>query len=620
MIGFGIYNSNQADKYKEARSIEQKKTDSLARVEYEQKLATGNLADSTVITVDSTTRYSSSYTPMLGVAERTPQEFYTLENNLLKLTINSKGGEVYSAELKKYKAYGGGPLILFHGEDNGISLEFYTKELLQTNRFTFQPQSSEKHLIVSEQDSLKQLALRLYVDSTSYIEYAYGIRPNSYMVDFSINLVGMDKHISKSATSLDLYWMQSATRLEKGYKNELANTLIAYRYPNNSSIEEVKFGTDRDQKDIKAKVEWIALKQQFFSTILVNKDAFLESKLEYNAYNESNPDGMLANMYASMKIPYNPNASSQTYPLSIYFGPNHYNTLRSFDSSFEELVPLGWFIFGIVNRFLVIPVFNFLSNYIASFGIIILILTILIKIILFPLTQKSYMSSAKMKLLKPEMDRLAAKYPKKEDALKKQQEVSALYKKNGVSMMGGCLPMLLQLPILIAMFRFFPASIELRQQSFLWADDLSSYDAIVSWNANIPFISSMLGNHISLFTVLMAITMFITTRTSMEQQASNQQMPGMKFMMLYFMPIFLLFIFNSLSSGLSYYYFLSNLITIIQTFVIRKWIVKDEDLLVKMKAKAQEPVKKSKFQQRLEDMAKKQQEMQRQQQQQKKKK
>ncbi len=612
-IGFGVYNNKQAEKYNEARKTER---DSLAKVEAEQMLAAQQeakrTADSTAtIQADSTTAPSNIYySAALNTAASASQDFYTIENELLKLTLTNKGGRVYSAELKEYKTYDQLPLILLNGEENNFAINFFTNQQLSTSAFAFTPASTETKVVVSESDTLKQLSLRLYVDSVSYIEYVYGMRPNSYMVDMNVNMVGMNKHIAKNATTLDLTWNQNAPQQEKGFTNENNNTTIAYRFPN-SDVEQLNGAAEEKAESVKTKVEWIAFKQQFFSTILLSKEPFLGAELKSKAYPEGNPNHLVKNFSATMQLPYNGNAETQSYPLSIYFGPNGYKMLKSFDHEFEQLVPLGGWVFGWVNRWLIIPVFDFLKKFISNFGLIIFILTILIKLITYPLTQKSYISSAKMKVLKPEVDKIAAKYPKKEDALKKQQETMALYKRTGVSMMGGCIPMLLQLPILIAMYRFFPASIELRQQGFLWADDLSSYDAIV----NLPFTIPFYGSHISLFTLLMAVTMFITTKTSMSQQPSNQQMPGMKFMMLYFMPIFLLCIFNNLSSGLSYYYFLSNLITIIQTWIIRKYVVNEESLLAKMNERAQQPVKKSKFQQRLEEMAKKQQEVQRQKQQ-----
>jgi YidC/Oxa1 family membrane protein insertase len=303
-------------------------------------------------------------------------------------------------------------------------------------------------------------------------------------------------------------------------------------------------------------------------------------------------------------------AQEVSVPFKFYFGPNLYKELKSYDYGFENIVPLGGWLIGWINRVIIINFFDYLSRFISNYGIIILLMTIAIKLVISPLTLKSYMSSAKMRVLKPEIEKINAKYPKKEDAMKKQQEVMALYKKTGVSMFGGCLPMLLQFPILFAMFRFFPASFELRQQGFLWADDLSTYDTILDLPFNIP----LYGDHVSLFALLMAVSMFFYSKMNMDQMPSNNDMPGMKAMQLYFMPIFLLVLCNNFSSGLSYYYMLSNLITIAQTWVIRKYFIDEQKLFAQLKAKAAnaKPVKKSKFQQRLDEMYKQQQAMQQQ--------
>ncbi|MDR0660883.1 MAG: membrane protein insertase YidC [Prevotellaceae bacterium] len=610
LIGFGIYNSNQVEEYNRQKKVQ----DSIAYVEYqkrleeEQKNALVAIADSTI--QQNSTEYAPLYqSSYLNEAAEASQEFYTIENDLLKLTISSKGGRVYSAELKEYTKYGGSPLLLLDDDNNKFAIDFYANQMLSTSDFSFAPLANTKNVVVNENDTLKYLSLRLHIDSLSYIEYTYGMRPNDYMVDLDVKLVGLDKYIPRNATSVDLRWEQNAPALEKGFRNESTNTTLAYRFPN-SSVEELSATSENDTQSVKNKVQWVAFKQQFFSTILTSKEPyFLNAELASIAFPENNADSLIKHFSATMQLPYNPNQSIQHYPLSIFYGPNGYRLLRSYDQDFQELVPLGGWAFGWINRWVIIPIFDFLSRFISNYGLIILLLTIIIKILLFPLTRKSYISTAKMKLLKPEIEKIAAKYPKKEDAMKKQQETMGLYRKYGVNMMGGCLPMLLQLPILFAMFRFFPASIELRQQSFLWADDLSSYDSILDLPFNIP----MYGSHISLFTILMAVTMFITSKHGMQQQASTQQAPGMKFMMLYFMPIFMLFIFNNLSSALVYYYFLANLITILQNWVTRKWIVTDKTLLAQMHAKAKEAPKKSKFQQRLEDLQKKQAEMQRQQ-------
>jgi YidC/Oxa1 family membrane protein insertase len=444
--------------------------------------------------------------------------------------------------------------------------------------------------------------MRIPIADDAYIDYIYTLRHNSYKVGLNIKLVGMDKHIPRNATGLDLYWSADIRRQEQNFANENNYSTVVYKYPGEANTEELSSRGEGGQAKIPTKVEWIAFKDQFFSAILLAPENFTQANVAYQSYSENHPDRMLMHCDAAMQLAYNSN-SEQTIPLEFYFTTNQYHTLKSQGHDFEKLVSLGWWIMGYINRWFIIPVFDFLNGFIVNYGIIILILTLLIKIILLPLTHRSHVSSAKMKVLQPEVAKINEKYPKREDAMKKQQEVMALYKKTGVSMMGGCLPMLLQMPILIAMFNFFPASFELRQKSFLWAHDLSTYDSILELPFNIPFY----GSHISLFVLLMAVSLFFYSKATLSQTASNNQMPGMKFMQLYLMPILMLVMFNSYSSGLSYYFMLSNFITIGQTWVIRKWFVDEEELLRKMKARAAQPVKKSKFQQRLEEAARAQQ-------------
>ena len=312
---------------------------------------------------------------------------------------------------------------------------------------------------------------------------------------------------------------------------------------------------------------------------------------------------------AQMKLPVDNRNADFTIPMSFYFGPNHFYTMKSYGEKFEKIIPLGGKVIGTISRYIIIPVFNWLNKSIANYGLIILILTLMIKLVISPLTWKSYMSSAKMKVLQPEIQKINEKYPKEADAMKKQQATMELYKKADVSLMGGCFPVLLQFPVLWAMFRFFPASIELRQQGFLWCHDLSAYDSILDFGFKVP----LYGDHISLFALLMAVTMWGYSKMTLAQNASNQQMPGMNFMQVWLMPIMMLFVCNNLSAGLSYYYMLSNLVTIGQNWAIRKWFV-DEDKVyeqIKKKTSSKEPVKKSKFQQRLEAAQKIQQEQMR---------
>ncbi|MCG8410956.1 MAG: membrane protein insertase YidC [Bacteroidales bacterium] len=520
------------------------------------------------------------------------QKFITLENELIKMQVSTKGGRVYSVELKNYKTYNKEPLVLFDGDSTVFGLNFFAQNRrIITNDLFFVP---------VEQNN-KSLKMRLYAGSDKYIEYVYSLEPNSYMVDFDINFVGMNQILANNSDVLDLNFSMYSPQQEKGAENENMYTTMGYKYFQDEVNTLKSRGKDEQREELNTKIKWVSYQQQFFSTILVADNSFPNAIVEFQ--NTENSSKYLKHFKSTIGIPYNFSAKS-TVPMAFYFGPNHYKTLKKQDLGFEKIIPLGWGIFGWINRIAVIPVFNGLGKYILNYGLIILILTIIIKLVLFPLTYKSYLSSAKMRVLKPEVDEINKKFPKKEDAMKKQQAVMAMYKKVGVNPMGGCLPMLIQMPILFAMFRFFPASIELRQKAFLWADDLSSYDAILSWDFNIPLISSIYGNHISLFTLLMAVALVLSTRINSNQMGdTNQQMPGMKFMMTYMMPIMMLVFFNRYAAGLSYYYFLSNLITLGQTLFIRRF-VDDDAILKKLHENKKKPVKKSKWQTRLEEAAK----------------
>lgn len=520
------------------------------------------------------------------------QGFTTLENDLLKIKISNKGGRIYSVQLKKYKTYTQEPLVLFDGDSTIFGLNFFSdNKSIVTNDLFFTPYEKTDNSV----------KMRMPAGEGRYIEYVYTIAANSYMVDFDINFVGIDEVLSNNISVIDLKWAMYSPQQEKGAKNENMYTTIGYKYYQDEVQTLTSRSKDENSEELNTKLKWVSYQQQFFSSILVADEFFTNGIVDFTNLEESGK--YLKYFESTIGIPFNyaPKSSAQ---LAFYFGPNHFNTLKKYDLDFEQIIPLGWGIFGWINRFVVIPVFNFLDNFISNYGLIILLLTILIKLVLSPLTYKSYLSTAKMRVLKPEIDEINKKFPKKEDAMKKQQATMALYKKAGVNPMGGCIPMLIQFPILIAMFRFFPASFELRQKAFLWADDLSSYDSILSWDTHIPLISNFYGDHISLFTILMAIALVFSSRLNTGQMNdANQQMPGMKFMMTYMMPVMLLFIFNNYSAGLSYYYFLSNVITLGQTMFIRRFV--DEDaLLRKLNENKKKPAKKSKWQARLEQAAK----------------
>lgn len=527
-----------------------------------------------------------------------------VENDLIKVIFSNKGGKVASVVLKDYLTYQGTPLVLFPDSASVFDMSFFIKQQfnnvqINTGNYYFVADSSFTPTFAADETS-KNLTFRLDVDSAAHVDFVYTIYKDNYMIDFDVQFVGMENLLAQNQTDLEFTWQNVGMQNEKGFENENNYTTIAYKYPSDESVEQLRTSTEDKSETINSKVKWVAFKQQFFSSIFVAKDDFQNGTLGYSTFQPG--EGKIKTFRAKVSVPFTQQLSE--YNFNFYFGPNKFSVLKKYDDlHFERLIPLGGWIVGWINRWLVIPTFDTLGAHIANYGIIILILTLIVKILISPLTYKSYLSSAKMRLLKPEVDKLNEKYPKPEDALKKQQAMMALYKSAGVNPMGGCIPLLIQLPILYAMFRFFPASIELRGEHFLWADDLSSYDSILTLPFNIPFY----GNHVSLFALLMAASMFIYSRINYNQTAgSAPQMAGMKFMMLYLMPIMMLFFFNNFASGLNYYYLLSNIITIGQTYGFR-YIVNEDKLHQRMKENAKKPQKKSKWQQRYEEMVKLQQ-------------
>ncbi len=525
------------------------------------------------------------------------QKFIILENNKIKVKFSTLGGRPYTVQLKEYKTFDSLPVLLFDGDSTVFGLNFFSQnKSISTQNLFFTSISTDT--ILKANKSAQKVTMRLDAGEGRYLEYIYELDPNSYKMKFRINTIGFDK-VLNNKSDLVLNWNIFVRQQEKGAKYENNYTTIYYKFAEDevNYLSETKDG----KEDLRTKIKWVAFKQQFFSAVLVANDAFPSATIYSNKYTGKESDKILKIFKSEITIPFESKAS-ESKDMTFYFGPNHFTTLKKQNiPDLESLVPLGWGIFGWINRFAVIPIFNFLGGFIGSYGLIILLLTLIIKLVLLPLTYKSYLSTAKMRVLKPQIDEIHAKIPK-DKAMERQQATMALYKKVGVSPLGGCLPMLLQMPILFAMFRFFPASIELRQQSFLWATDLSSYDSIFSWSGDIPLLSSFYGNHVSLFCLLMTASTIIYTYQQNKMNPASTSMPGMKVMM-YLMPLMFLFMFNSYASGLSYYYLLANLFTFAQIYLIRKF-VNEEAILAKLNENKKKPVKKSKFQERLELMAK----------------
>jgi YidC/Oxa1 family membrane protein insertase len=528
---------------------------------------------------------------------------FTIENDLIKLKISKKGGYVKSVELKDYKTYDSLPVILYDENTSKFGISFFMgNRAINTADFYFEPVSKINSV---SGDNENVFRFRLYTDAsedvydtTKYIEFAYKLKGNDYMLGFDVNFVNMEGLISSNASYVEIDWHVDLRQQEKSVDRFNGST-IYYKYYKDD-VDYLSETSD-DEEKIKTKLKWTSFKQRFFSSTLIAENFFQDGILKTYTLKESTIPRYLKSMDVSLSVPYR-NGITKTIPMKLFFGPNKFTLLRSYGLDLERQIPIGWsfFLLAWINEWIVIPVFNWLGSYGWNYGIVILILTILLKIFLLPIAYKTYMSSAKMRVLKPEVDAINAKYPKKEDAMKKQQAIMALYKKAGANPASGCVPMLLQMPILFAMFRFFPASIELRQQSFLWAHDLSSYDSILQLPWNIPFY----GDHVSLFTLLMtASTIMYTYVNNQMMGQQTQTMPGMKTMM-YLMPIMFLGLFNNYASGLSYYYFLANIITFFQMWLFRK-LINEDKLRKKIEAAKKKPVKKSALQKRLEEAAKK---------------
>jgi YidC/Oxa1 family membrane protein insertase len=542
----------------------------------ETTVATPLLSNS-VISEELKTKYG-----VFASAANGTNEFQVIENDKLKITVANKGGRIVSVILKEYQTFDSLALDLFDSDSSRFNLQFTTGHNINTADLYF----------VAEQSS-NTLSMKLKADDSHYVEYLYTLT-DDYLIDFDIKFIGMESLIPSGINYMNLEWQMKTPQTEKSKTNQDMYTGIQYQYSADNEGDYLSF-TSTDEDKINARLNWVAFKQQFFSAIFIAKDGF--EKPTHLISTKSEGSEFIKDLAAKFELPYQHKIDEQL-SFQFYFGPNHYKTLKAYDKGFEELVPLGWGIFGWVNQYIIINIFDFLSKYFSSYGIIILLLTLIIKIGLAPFTYKAFLSQAKMKVLKPEIDKINEKL-KGKDPMKAQQETMGLYRKAGVNPMGGCLPMLFQFPILIAMFRFFPASIELRQESFLWADDLSSYDSIYELGFNIPFY----GDHISLFTLLMTISTLLYTH--MNSSMATGQMAQMKWIM-YLMPIMFLGFFNNYAAGLSYYYFLANMFTFTQQYFM-KIMINEDEILAQLEANKKKPAKpKSKFQKKLEDMQKKQ--------------
>ena len=611
LIGYSIWMTPS----KEEKQAHQRKQDSIAQVKRTQdsltivRLIAQQKQDSIVRAMEAenlTGLESGQETPIqtsqidrdkLGIFSNSSigeDEIFIVENELMKIKVSARGGKILTTQLKEFQTYDSLPLILFDENKTKFGLTFFANNrIINTNDLYFQ---------AVETYNTNKLSMRLYTDAndasfnkSSYIEFLYDLSGNDYMMGFDINIVGMKDYFDAGTNYIDLSWSAELLKLERSV-DRLSGPTIYYKFYQ----DEVDYlsETKDAEESLTTKVKWVSFKHRFFGSTLIAENYFLNANIKtFNLENQN--DRYLRSMETEIGLPLNV-SDQNNIPMAFYFGPSRFNVLKKYGLELEEQVPLGWGILGWINQFAVIPVFNYLEGFGWNYGIIILVLTILLKIVLFPIAYKSYISSAKMRVLKPEIDELGKKFPKKDDAMKKQQATMALYKQAGVNPMAGCVPMLLQFPILIALFRFFPSAFELRQKSFLWAHDLSSYDSILDLGFEIPFY----GDHVSLFTLLMTVSTIMYTKINQDMMGTAQtQMPGMKTMM-YLMPVMFLGMFNNYASGLSYYYFLANIITFAQMFLIRKTI-NEGKIRKQIEINKKKPAKKkSSWQKRLEDAAK----------------
>ncbi|GHV50145.1 membrane protein insertase YidC [Bacteroidia bacterium] len=559
------------------------------------------------------TAYMSNKYGVFASAMEGTEETITLENEKMEIRFSNKGGRVSYVKLKEFVTHDSLPLILF--EENSSKLDFTlvtaNSRVVNTSSMYFTP--------VSGHDP-NALTMRLHAGEDSYLDFVYTLKPNDYILQFSIAGHELNGVLAPSTRSIDLSWEQAIRQQEMSRKFEDQFTGLFYKYYTDD-VENLNQGK-ADSKKISNRLKWIAYKDKFFSSVLISDDGFEATTLDSKVLSA---EGYLKYFTTQASLPFDLQGKDAT-SLRYYFGPNQYSLLKAYDKGLpaseqldlKKLVPLGYSFLRGVNQYVILPIFDFLCAHIGSMGLSIFLLTLIVKTIIFPLTYKSYLSSAKMRVLRPQVEEINAKLPGQDKALERQKATMELYRRAGASPMAGCLPMLLQMPILIALYWLFPANFELRQQSFLWASDLSGYDAIASWSANIPFISSFYGNHVSLFCLIMAIANVAYTKINSDMMnTGQQQMPGMK-MMMYLMPLMMLFFFNQSASGLSYYFLVSSLISMAQTFSFR-FMINEKKLLAKLEANKKKPAKKkSSFMQRLEDMQKHQQEVVKKQQQGKK--
>ncbi|MBO5674142.1 MAG: membrane protein insertase YidC [Paludibacteraceae bacterium] len=617
IVGFSFLNRPSQEELAERKRVQ----DSIALVqaaEWEAQQQSAQIAEQLQAAQNANTptpellaeQIANLYGPF-APATQGKEGFVTLENSKIKIAIDRRGGRIAKAELKEYKAYGDSvnPLCLFQNDESSLNFTLLTNttRILATRDLYF---SEVSQTTDAEGSTILTMRLNTNIEDC-YLDFVYTLPADDYMVGMSIQPHNMQFALAPNMASIEMQWNQLIPQQEKGRKFEEKYAQLQYMFVGGDieKLSEVK--ADRQKES--ARIKWIGYKDQFFSTVMIAEDGFESSEME----------SAIAGAHTRYIKEYKTKASlpfditgKKTSDIRYYFGPNHYNTLKAYDKNVEnaeklhlnELVPLGWKIVAWINKIIVIPMFDLFMSWGLHIGIVILLMTLVIKLILLPFVFASNKSTAKMRVLKPQLDEINAKYPP-EKMQERQQATMALYQKAGVSPMSGCLPMLFQFPVLMAMFWFLPTAIELRGQSLFWADDLSTYDAIITWSTPIP----IFGTHLSLFCLIMTVVNIIYTHITMQTQSGGQEMKMMRWMM-YLMPLMFLFFFNDYAAGLSYYYFISLLFTILQTMIFR-WAVDDKKVLAEMEANAKKKgsQKKSGFAARLEAMQREQQRLAREQ-------
>ena len=531
--------------------------------------------------------------------------FKIIENEVLKLTINNKGGQIIEALIKNYKTYDSLPLHMIKDNNSSFNINFGTTDnrILNTLDLFFEP-------TLTKNNGNDVLSMKLKVSDTQFLEYRYEMKPNEYMVDFSIRSQGLNSVIN-SSNPINLDWNLKGFRHEKSQKTE--NTMYSwYYYKTDGEVDYMRPGNT----EVVNNVDWVSYKQHFFTSNLLTDTPFNNATMtSTDLVIDDKIDTVFTKKY-ELRTPLLLTSGELNYNMKWFYGPSDYNLLKTYEASgLDETADLGWGIFGFLNRNVFYPVFNWIKGFVGNYGLIIILMTIVVRLIMSPLVYKSYLSSAKMKVIRPELNALNEQYPGKENAMKRQQETMAIQRKSGVNMMSGCIPAILQMPIFFALFKFFPTNLDLRQKGFLWAPDLSSYDTIFTLPFDIPWY----GNHVSLFPILASIAIFFYMKMNQSQQANMQApaqegMPDMQKMMkymIYFSPIMMLFFFNNYASSLSLYYFISNLLTIVIMLVIKNYVIDEDKIHAQIEQNKKRPEKqKSKFRQRIDSAMKQAQEQQ----------